>query len=278
MIAENGGNLVFIGGMPRSGTTWLANLFGSLPRTVSGRELHLFGNFVSKLVASYHHESNYGAPDGISPLIGLQQFFTGQVRPLSDSILETYAAAAAKSRDLELGGHGLRIVEKTPSNALHWKLIKELYPESALVFIVRDPRAVAASFKAAAAQPWGGWARRPVGEIAISWLRYYASVCAAMDAGCAYVIRYENLVADPAGELGAAFMSIGVDIDDGAIESILAQNSIERLASASPDDWRHDSRESFYRNGRVDGWRAELSDSEISEIAYLCGGVSELRA
>lgn len=275
MVFNDGSNLIFIGGMPRSGTTWLANLFGSLPSAISGRELHLFDNYISKMVFAYYHEANYGAPDGISPLMSSQHFLQEFIRPLSDGLLNIYASSAALEKNIDLVEEAMKIVEKTPSNALHWSLIKELYPKSQMVFIVRDPRAVVASYKAAAQQPWGAWARRSVEDISISWLKYHAAVRSAVDNGVGRVIKYEDLINNPKKHLEDLFLELGIKVDCVVLERIIKQNSISSLSEAKSDNWRYDNRPLFFRKGKADSWREELTSAEIAQIGYLCGAAAE---
>ncbi|MGI5161012.1 sulfotransferase family protein [Microbispora sp. CA-102843] len=88
-----------------------------------------------------------------------------------------------------------RYGEKTPEHLLWWRAATSADPALQIIGVVRDPRAVAASHRAV---PWG---IRDPGELAEEWAFDQRSLRAARDRlgpGRCLVVRYEDLVADPA--------------------------------------------------------------------------------
>lgn len=123
-----GESLLLVGGCPRSGTTLLQNIldshpdivggpeFDHLPRIVELRELLLDGHTSGRLAAY-----NLDVDAAVSGFVA--------------DLLEPYRTS-----------HGARLLsEKTPENALHFAPLLEVFPRARAIFVVRDPRAVAAS-------------------------------------------------------------------------------------------------------------------------------------
>lgn len=115
-------------------------------------------------------------------------------------------------------------------------------------YIVRDPRAVIVSFFHYQSQR--GWHGFDVHHLAKSqWLKstWSAHVRAWLDAGIKHtVVRYEDMVLRPFQTVRRAAESLGLDVqlNDRACPSF------ESLHARMP---------SFFRRGKIDGWRGELS-------------------
>lgn len=99
--------------------------------------------------------------------------------------------------------------EKSPVNLLRMRLYQQLFPLSVFVVVVRHPWAVAqATLK---------WSKATPERLVEHWEQAYSLVLA--DAGFlhhALVIRYEDLVADPDGEIGRVFRFLDLDPTDAA--------------------------------------------------------------
>lgn len=95
------------------------------------------------------------------------------------------------------------LVEKSPPNLIRMRLLAALFPQSRFIIVARHPLAVAlATLK---------WAKTSVPELVEHWVLGYQA--ALKDAGHlpgATLLRYEDLVADPAGTLEGLWRFIGV--------------------------------------------------------------------
>jgi hypothetical protein len=165
--------------------------------------------------------------------------------------------------------HASLVVEKTPEHLLNAELIRAVLPEARFLHVVRDPRAVYASMQSALEQ-WaypGDFPTNPQTFVRRRWLRYLDAWERLEPAPeLLRALRYEDLVADTAGELGAILRWLDLPADAAFCERAVEACSIERLRQdpAAPDG--------FFRRGRVDSWREELSTTDVRVIEYLAGG------
>lgn len=124
-------NLVWIFCTSRSGSTWMANMFEDLRDHTVWHEPavgELFGNF--------YYLSKPGRGGNHYILGGRNHTWT---RPLRAFVLE---AASLKFPESVNGGF---LVAKEPASAIGAPLIMQALPESRMIFLIRDPRDVAAS-------------------------------------------------------------------------------------------------------------------------------------
>lgn len=257
---------LLIGGCPRSGTTWIQFLIAAHPDVVTSRETHVFDKYVGPMKDWFDREETFAGGDGLSALFSDREFVAKFLRPFVRQAFNRVAASAATGTETHL-------LEKTPGNMLHHALIRQILPKARLLYIVRDPRAVVASFKAAARQDWGSWTRKPASEVCASWNRYNAAFVDAQEVWPDRQItsvRYEDMKADPAGCLARLFDWAGLPHDERLIADACARNEIGKLRSEQGDTLRADGRTEFYRTGKIHGWVSELALEEIQETEHLC--------
>jgi hypothetical protein len=259
---------LFIGGCPRSGTTWLQLLISGLPGVSTGPETHSFDIYVDALRKAYVSEAGLHSNDGIRHLFDETAFETEILHPLVRTLIARFGAAA---------GGGRWIVEKTPSNLRYHGLISRIFPSARLLAIVRDPRAVAASWKAAATEDWGAWTRKPVGDVASNWVRYCDhGVAAAAALGERYKeLRYEDLHASGQDVLAAIAAWMDIEVSPILIQSLIDQHAIGEVRKAVSDavhpSGMVERRSNFFRFGQIDSWREELTAEEIESVEDICG-------
>lgn len=263
MSSQAKAQTILIGGCPRSGTSWLQFLVASHPDVVSSRETHLYDKYLGPMWDWYAREDALLGRDGLSPLFSEsafeQEILAPIVRAVCDRIRSTRPEAAF-------------LLEKTPGNILHHHLIRKVQPDSRMLFIVRDPRGVVASYKAAGKQEWGGWANKPVSAVCDSWNLYNSAYVAAQstwEKGRIHAIRFERLRWQTAQQLRAVFSWIGLEYEAALLERIVADNEIGTLKGAE-DALRGDDRKDFYRQGLSDGWMEDLTLAEIREVEQRC--------
>ena len=114
--AQEGGRprVVFIIGMPRTGTTLVEQILSSHPDVFGGGEMHVTAGAVERLFAS--------GPD--APLTA------EAIREEAARAREAYAAA---------GGDHAVVTDKNLANFMHVGLIRSLFPEAPIVHCTRDP-------------------------------------------------------------------------------------------------------------------------------------------
>jgi len=84
-----------------------------------------------------------------------------------------------------------------------------------------------------------------------------------------YLVRYEDLRADPVATIEPVFEAIGLGCTREELEAALAQTSFDRLRESEAQTGFREANAvapAFFRAGRSGGWREELSVSQIAAI------------
>lgn len=208
--------LVFLLGMPRSGTTWLQRLLGSHPDIGTAQESHLFNHFLGaqlaawdKLVAFEDGRGGIGPPAYQSEAEFLSMM-AGQVHEV-----------LSRADEYAKGG---TFVEKTPDHVRHLLDIQRVLPDARIVLMLRRPADVVESMLSAGA----GWGRHwAPGSIlrAIRLYRYFSTKGAAdyarADRSRVHTVHYEALKADPAATLGAILEFMDIEPDPRTIARMI---------------------------------------------------------
>jgi hypothetical protein len=161
-----------------------------------------------------------------------------------------------------------RWVEKTPRTETYGDLFDELFPHAQLIQIIRDPRAVFASFKNRIMNSSG--AHTKAHRLPRSWNRCAREIPRLRrDPSRFLIVRYEDLVKNPRNILETICRFGGFDYSQNMLEPTRAGNG-----------WVGNS--AFYQefNGisaaPADKWRDCLTDHEIWWIELHCRRGMEL--
>ncbi len=191
---------VFFVGFPRSGTTLMERMLRSHPALVTGDEFPWLANVAAKLPADY--------PKGCGSLS------ESQILELRKEYFDIVRSDLAE--DLE----GRRLVDKLALNTVYIGLMRRIFPESKVLFSVRDPRDVVLS---CFSQPLGHDTNAPFLDIETT-ARFYAQV---MDLWFQFrdtlgletmTYRYEDLTRDPEGVARKILAFLEVDWDPNVLK------------------------------------------------------------
>jgi len=122
-----GQNYIFIGGVPRSGTTLLQNMLDSHPDILGLPEFKHLPEIMA-LRTHMRYSVIHGMICDICSLDDIDAYFRRLITDFLDPLLEQYP--------------GRFLVEKTPQNILVFAELMDLFPSARFIHIVRDPRAV----------------------------------------------------------------------------------------------------------------------------------------
>lgn len=254
---------VFLVGCPRSGTTLLQRLldahscFAIAPETAYLRRFwkerarfgdlardESFRSLLDEIVALPEvAEMDLQAP----ALRAALERSPRTHRDLFATLLETFRVARGKPR----------VGEKTPNHLRWMRQLEEWFPGARFVHIVRDPRAVVASWKSV---PWSNGSVAADAEV---WRKYQAAARleAPSDPARIHVLRYERLIAEPAAETAAicAFLEVAFE------PAMLVTTGTARGVNAEREPWKRAALEAF-DPASIDRWRGELTRAEIATI------------
>lgn len=277
--------LAWIFGSSRSGSTWLMEMLGDTGRVATiddphlGHHLGVWRPIPLAWAAAAEPPELTTLPDlkGAKP----DYFFSERYRdswapPLRELIASRFAAHA--HAEGHAGTPGPRIVVKEPGSQAA-ELLLSLFPDSQLIFLLRDGRDVVDSWLDAYqhgswAQDEGAFAVAPKGRIPL--IRWLSSVWlfrteaverafAAHPSGSRLLVRYEDLLADPAGHLGRICALLELEVRPGELERIAATRDYEAVSPSRRGDGQ------AVRLAQPGGWRQNLSGPEREALMAIVG-------
>jgi hypothetical protein len=194
----------------------------------------------------------------------------------ADAYFEAFCRLQAETSGGERWG------EKTPRHVFRIREILDRYPDSQVIFMVRDPRAVVASYGrfdkvARTGRRWhlanDGTRERELARIRGSYHPLIVTMLwrAAARAGlraradfgrdAVYLLRFEDLVEDPASVLTSLTEWLGVEYGSSMISSLPVTNT----SFGEPGKQRGIS------SAPTNRWRQHLSAGEVAVIQNACG-------
>jgi hypothetical protein len=262
-----GKQLAFLVGAPRSGTTWLQLILSRSPSVVTAQETDLFNVFLHPMVEEWNRYRKTGVPVCLSEVLAEEEF-----RTLLHHISGFVFAKIAQAKPC-----ASVVLEKTPNHINCWREILDLWPDSHFVHIIRDPRAVVAS-RRAAVKNWGrehDWGSPRISMITEAWISFVSNGRQIRSATQNYQeVLYEELMSNGPAVLMRVFGKLGVASNLDECYRYVDECSMQNLKSAKLDAAPFDLAKAGpyrFRIGSTEGWRRELSASEIALVERLAG-------
>jgi LPS sulfotransferase NodH len=267
--------LFFVGGAPRSGTTWLQQMLDCHP-DISCRGEGLFlqqlatpmerliaersGSIDAKNRQVFRHAGGYPLP-----------------APDDSEFLTATAILLALHRQSE-GRQCSAIGEKTPENVFFFPRLKSMFPGAKLICIARDPRDVLTSawhfFHSAAAGEDEVAAKMEFVRGALAPLNDGARTMMALaerhPVDCV-IVTYEALLREPEPVLARLFGFLGVSSSDTIVADCLARTAFSKMTAGRSAGVEQAG--SFFRKGVAGGWSdtltAEMSAIILQELGWM---------
>lgn len=265
---------VFIVGCPRSGTTWVQLLLAQHPAVATSQETHLFSRYLAPLERGWKFEHDASLDrkrdTGLASLLSDEEFYS-LIREFADRIFQRIADESARARV---------VVEKTPPHVRHGDLILKTFPDAYLLHVIRDPRSVVSSMLSASGSWALHWAPDSSIEAAKTWRSDVTAGRRLAEETDRYrEVRYEALIDDGPGELAKLYRWLGLPEDRSLCERAVEACAIDRLKKDSDGietPWKLESEpEQFFRKGKTDSWRQELSEADLRSVEFLAGPLME---
>ena len=267
--------LFLVGGVPRSGTTWVQLLLDAHPEISCRGEGLLMQSLAApldNLVAAWRgnvDDKNRTVFAGVS---GYPQPDQAD----ADMLLGT-AVLCAFARQMETK-MALAIGEKTPENVFFYSRFRRLFPTAKFIGIVRDPRDVLCSawyfFHAAKAQADEAAAKTAFILDALPVLEDSARTMLALQqdypASC-LIVTYERLSADPVRIGRDMFRFLGVADDQAIAKECASKTSFAALSGGRLQGI--EDRYNFLRKGVAGDWRSALTSDMAALIVDRLGWV-----
>ncbi len=265
--------LFFVGGAPRSGTTWLQSLLDSHPE-ISCRGEALFMKHLAEPLegvvkgrrdalaaknnAIFRHNGGYPLPEAEDAEVLLG---TGILRELAR----------------QSAGKPCRAVgEKTPENVFSFPRLQRLFPQAKFIGIARDPRDVLAS-------AWHFFHKPAPGtDDTAAKTAFIASALPSLDSGArtmlallqqapsaCMVVTYEGMRRAPAPVAARLFGFLGVAAGDDVVADCVARTSFAAMSGGRAPGVVQEG--SFFRKGVVGEGRATFTPAMNATILQALG-------
>lgn len=265
---------IFVVGMPRSGTTLVSSKLSAHPEISIAPESHFlnywmqrfdpeslntacgFSSFWDEFIQSERFQ--YFEIEPIQLLESISQVSQFKAKQLFSNLLKEYAQKSKKPR----------WGEKTPAHYAHIDELLSWYPNARIIYMVRDPRAVAASMKQV---PWGG---ERVIAYALRWNDSIEKLKKWNDSRI-LMVQYEHFVESPESSLRLICSFVDESFQDQMLGKQSSPVSSSRLYSS---DWANAHLSSASKPVNTDSllrWKTSLSTKEIALIEHLCSDKME---
>jgi hypothetical protein len=276
---------VFVVGCGRSGTTWVQDIIASSPLVATTQESHAYDSLFATLVKGGSRRlqawtrvlQRFDISWREQRWVGLYWWVTRQdlVRIMREVVsrrdLDVRAGANLAVRRIfdqwffANRGDAEILLEKTPGHVAFAGEILDAFPEARVIEVVRDGRDVCVSLeKQALTLRWPPTRRED--QIRL-WRRAIERgqqlQAEPRWAGRVHRVRYEDLHADPVGEVCRMFTFAGLPVDEAQAAAILDGTSIKQFEDRA--DGRH------RRKGVVGDWRTSLDAADVDLIEREAG-------
>jgi hypothetical protein len=263
-------NVVWIFCSNRSGSTWLSSMMGE----VEGHEV-----WNEPLVGKLFGDLYYVGAAGHQKV---KHYILGDYHKGSwlDSV-QSFVLSEATARFPEVAEGGYLII-KEPNGSIGAPLLSEAMPASRVIFLVRDPRDVAASgLDAARKGSWQyenaadrGWKREALADNQPDvWVRrraqnYVRHAGKARDAyeahkGPKVLIRYEELRDDTLGTMERLYSTLGIEVGGGELARAVEKYAWENIPQNEKGQGK------FYRKAKPGGWREDLTPGQVEIVEQV---------
>jgi hypothetical protein len=270
--------LFFVGGYPKSGTTWLQVLLNAHPEVSCIGEGHLPNHLLPLLrQATDQHDALIAHKNAtvLQELPGFPRFTDDQVSYLLATAISLLLLVPAKAATAHAVG------ERTPDNYLHFPELAALFPTARFIHIVRDGRDCATSAwfhneRLGADEQAREFASieafiEPLAEHWSTAVAESLAWCEAQPARC-MVVRYEDLVDQPTEALRRLFGFLGVATTDDVIAHCQQMGAFETLSQGRKVG--QEDRTSLFRRGLPGDWRNHFSARDNAKYLAIAGDLT----
>jgi hypothetical protein len=255
-------NIIWVFGSGRTGSSWLTFMMGALPDHTRWNE-----PLIGYLFGHLNYERAWPRQDKKHFILAseYEEVWLSSIRRL---LLD---GATARFPERTRGGY---LVIKEPHGSIGAPLLMEALPESRMVFLVRDPRDVAASALHVTWVPKGGRDRsrrvKNAGEQpeifvrnrAKTYLQDIKHTQQAYEAhkGHKVLVRYEDLRADALRTMRRIYSTLEIPMDEGELAKAVKEHAWENI----PEEEKGEG--TIRRKASPGGWSEDLTPRQVEMI------------
>jgi len=259
--------LFFVGGAPRSGTTWVQQILNAHPEVSCGGEGLYQKHLAEPLEAMMARRSEALAAKNI----GLFGHTGGFPLPVAEDVEFLVGTAILLSLLQQSAGGPYRAIgEKTPENVFFYPRLRQLFPKAKCIAIARDPRDVLTSawhfFHKPIANEDEIAAKFAFIRLALPSLEQGARATldlAARHPADVMTITYESLRRTPQFVIANMFRFLSVSDTSSIVADCVARTTFTALTGGR--EAGTEQKGSFFRKGVAGDWRSTLTP-EMNEL------------
>jgi hypothetical protein len=267
--------LFFIGGAPRSGTTWLQQILDSHP-DASCKGEGLFAKDLYPILEAAMAQRRTALQTKNQSLF---QHTGGYPLPTAEDTEVLAATAILLAFSRQVGTRAVQAIgEKTPENVFFFPRFRQLFPRARFIGIARDPRDVLTS-------AWHYFRRPPPGDDdQAAKIAFIRTALPSLGEGAramlafgeqhpdAYrLVTYEQLCRDPEPAVAGLFRFLGLSDRAETVRACLERTSFVAATGGRPAGTAQEG--AFLRKGVVGDWRSTLTpamnDLVLGELGWM---------
>lgn len=257
---------LFITGLPRSGTTLVRLLFDKHPEIAIPHETGLIRKCYDRRFRLRLTGFKAGRYANLKAVLGEEVVKAFDALPLSArnnayKVVNRLMGEYARHQQKPYWG------EKTPSNYRNIHIIRRLFPDATVLFVLRDPKAIFASRKRYLREKRTGkdfWMTDDLQAVVNEWV---SGVGHVLDHKSAFrIVEYERLVQEPETVLQKLFPEIGLAYDPQVLHFYeTAEEAIPSNDEGHLNPW-HKPTQNPIDPANIDKWKHELTAGEVQQI------------
>lgn len=268
--------IFFVGGAPRSGTTWLQYMLDAHPDVICRGEGHFMKELAEPLTTMMAGRRTFLERKNSQVFHELLPYPPPDDRDTAFLIRTAILLALRRQAN---GAAFLAIGEKTPENTFFFPALKHMFPQAKFIGIARDPRETMTS-------AWYFFRRPSERESAdraakLAFIRSAIEPIARgfrmmLDFRDAYpgdtaLVTYDSLLRGAECGLVQLCRFLGVGDDPAIIAGCVAGTRFEAMSGGRPSGM--EDRTSFFRKGAVNDWDAtltpQMNDLILRELGWV---------
>ena len=257
----------FIGGLPRSGTTWVQQLLNHHPNLVCLGESHFVNDLVPNIATVTNQYRQKRSQN-------FRTWAPSVKAPEGSLILPILRAAFISIIQANIGDKNvselLAIGEKTPDNILHLKRILSIYPNVYFIHVIRDGRdsAISAYTRFKSKLPKDKIRSEYIKDFAKEWSSRISISREIMRDSQRYIeVRYEDMHESPETEVNRMLSFLQVDNSEDCISKCINASTFESLSGGRKRGEVDNN--SHYRRGEIGGWKDSLTENEVRDFEMI---------